>query len=89
MTVMAERASDQMSVDLFERIAEFAAREDETVSFEFIGGRIEVKKVADARHGEIAMWQCIRNHHRATPFGPINSPRLRHVPAQSRRRRRC
>lgn len=56
MTVMAERASDQMSVDVFERIAEFAAREDETVSFEFIGGRIEVKKVADARHGEIAMW---------------------------------
>ncbi|MEU6373453.1 Uma2 family endonuclease [Streptomyces sp. NPDC046909] len=61
MTVMAERASSQLSVDVFDRIAEFAAREDETVSFEFIGGRIGVKKVTNGSHGEIAMWlvfQC-------------------------------
>ncbi|WP_367321750.1 Uma2 family endonuclease [Streptomyces sp. HUAS ZL42] len=61
MTVMAERESSQLSVDVFERIAEFAAREDETVSFEFIGGRIGVKKVTNGSHGEIAMWlvfQC-------------------------------
>ncbi|MFG3024654.1 Uma2 family endonuclease [Streptomyces sp. NPDC048254] len=56
MTVMAERASSQLSVDVFERIAEFAAREDETVGFEFIGGRIGVKKVTNGSHGEIAMW---------------------------------
>ncbi|MEV6997586.1 Uma2 family endonuclease [Streptomyces sp. NPDC093982] len=56
MTVMAERASSQLSVDMFERIAEFAAREDETVSFEFIGGRIGVRKVTNGSHGEIAMW---------------------------------
>ncbi|WP_250400949.1 hypothetical protein [Streptomyces cellostaticus] len=31
MTVMAERASSQWSLDMFERIAESAAREDETV----------------------------------------------------------
>ncbi|MFF3461781.1 Uma2 family endonuclease [Streptomyces sp. NPDC002619] len=61
MTVMAERTSSQLSVDMFERIAEFAAREDETVRFEFIDGRIEVKKVTNGSHGEIAMWlvfQC-------------------------------
>lgn len=68
MTVMAERAlsmaehpSPQMSVDVFERIAEFAAHEDETVRFEFIDGRIGVKKVTNGNHGEITMWlvfQC-------------------------------
>jgi len=61
MTVMAERTSSQLSVDMFERIAEFAAREDETVRFEFIDGRFEVKKVTNGSHGEIAMWlvfQC-------------------------------
>ncbi|MEV8090392.1 Uma2 family endonuclease [Streptomyces nigra] len=56
MTVMAERASSQLSVDMFERIADFAAREDETVSFEFIDGRIGVRKVTNGSHGEIAMW---------------------------------
>ncbi|WP_234542749.1 Uma2 family endonuclease [Streptomyces shenzhenensis] len=56
MTVMAERASSQLSVDTFERIAEFAERADETVSFEFIGGRIGVTKVTNGSHGEIAMW---------------------------------
>ena len=53
---MAERALSQLSVDMFERIAEFAAREDETVSFEFIDGRIGVRKVTNGSHGEIAMW---------------------------------
>jgi hypothetical protein len=45
-----------MPVDVFERIAEFAAREDETVRLEFIGGRIRVKKVTKGNHGEIPMW---------------------------------
>ncbi|MDQ1047295.1 Uma2 family endonuclease [Streptomyces sp. V4I2] len=61
MTVMAERTSSQMSVDVFERIAEFAEREDETVRLEFIDGRIGLRKVTNGNHGEIAMWlvfQC-------------------------------
>lgn len=53
MTVMAERTSSQMSVDVFERIAEFAERVDDTVGFEFIDGRIGVKKVTDGNHGSI------------------------------------
>ncbi|MGV9626790.1 Uma2 family endonuclease [Streptomyces sp. NPDC003487] len=60
MTVMAERASSQLSVDMFERIAEFAEREDETVRFEFTNGRIGVKKVTNGSHGEIAMWLVFR-----------------------------
>ncbi|MGC0376009.1 Uma2 family endonuclease [Streptomyces sp. SAI-229] len=63
MTVMAERASSQLSVDMFERIAEFAEREDETVRFEFINGRIGLRKVTNGNHGAIIMWlirQCMR-----------------------------
>ncbi|WP_405586468.1 Uma2 family endonuclease [Streptomyces sp. NBC_01092] len=63
MTVMAERASSQLSVDMFERITEFAEREDETVRFEFIDGRIGLKKVTNGNHGAITMWlirQCMR-----------------------------
>ncbi|MFF4356451.1 Uma2 family endonuclease [Streptomyces sp. NPDC001604] len=63
MTVMAELASSQLSVDMFERIAEFAEREDETVRFEFIDGRIGLKKVTNGNHGTITMWlirQCMR-----------------------------
>lgn len=56
MTVMAERASSQLSVDMFERIAEFAEREDETVRFEFVDGRIGLRKLTNGSHGEIAMW---------------------------------
>jgi Uma2 family endonuclease len=41
---------------MFERIAEFAEREDETVRFEFIDGRIGLRKVTNGSHGEIAMW---------------------------------
>ncbi|MEV8431552.1 Uma2 family endonuclease [Streptomyces sp. HUAS 31] len=63
MTVMAERASSQLSVDMFERITEFAEREDETVRFEFIDGRIGLQKVTNGNHGAITMWlirQCMR-----------------------------
>ncbi|QKZ19839.1 Uma2 family endonuclease [Streptomyces chartreusis] len=63
MAVMAERASSQLSVDMFERITEFAEREDETVRFEFIDGRIGLKKVTNGNHGAITMWlirQCMR-----------------------------
>jgi Uma2 family endonuclease len=56
MTVMAERTS-QMSVGEFEEIAEFAAkRSDDTIMFEFINGRIGVKKVPDGDHNEIVEW---------------------------------
>jgi Uma2 family endonuclease len=64
MTVMAEHALSQMPVGLFERIAEFAAREDETVRFELIDGRIGLKKVTNGNHGEIIMWlirQCMQS----------------------------
>ncbi|MFE9020504.1 Uma2 family endonuclease [Streptomyces sp. NPDC007808] len=63
MTVMAERASSQLSVDMFERIADFAEREDETVRFEFIDGRIGLRKSTNGNHGAITMWlirQCMR-----------------------------
>ncbi|MFF0014641.1 Uma2 family endonuclease [Streptomyces sp. NPDC005374] len=59
MTVMAERTvqTSQMSVEEFERIAAFAAKEtDDTVRFEFINGRIGVKKVADGDHNTIVLW---------------------------------
>ncbi|MHB9860167.1 Uma2 family endonuclease [Streptomyces sp. YIM S03343] len=63
MTVMAERASSQLSVDMFERIAKFAEGEDETVRFELIDGRIGLRKVTNGNHGAITMWlirQCMR-----------------------------
>ncbi|MGV9356786.1 Uma2 family endonuclease [Streptomyces misionensis] len=66
MTVMAERElqSAQMSVEEFERIAESAAREtDDTVRFEFVNGRIGVKKVPDGDHNSIVLWsmrQCMQ-----------------------------
>ncbi len=63
MTVMAERTSSQLSVDIFERIAEVAEREHETVRFELIDGRIGLKKVTNGNHNTITMWlirQCMR-----------------------------
>ncbi|MFD3617022.1 Uma2 family endonuclease [Streptomyces sp. NPDC058676] len=63
MTVMTERTSSQLSVDMFERIAEFAEREDETVRFEFIDGRIGLRKVTNGNHSTIVMWlirQCMQ-----------------------------
>ncbi|WP_030809955.1 Uma2 family endonuclease [Streptomyces sp. NRRL S-337] len=59
MTVMAERMS-HMSVEDFEQIASAAP---ETVTLEFIGGRIEEKCVPDGDHGTIIMWlirQCMQ-----------------------------
>ncbi|MCX4738175.1 Uma2 family endonuclease [Streptomyces antibioticus] len=59
MTVMAERMS-QMSVVEFEAIA---AAAPETVTLEFINGRIGVKKVADGDHDTIVTWlarRCMR-----------------------------
>jgi predicted transcriptional regulator len=53
MTVMAERTSSQMSVDVFERIAEFAISQDETVRFEFIDGRIGLRKAANGNHSTV------------------------------------
>ncbi|MFF9485967.1 Uma2 family endonuclease [Streptomyces sp. NPDC014676] len=60
---MAERASAQLSVDMFERIAEFVEREDETVRFESINGRIGLRKGTDGSHTAIIMWlvrQCMK-----------------------------
>lgn len=59
MTVMAERGlqTPQMSVEEFERIAAFAAKEtDDAVRLEFINGRIGVKRVADGDHNTIVTW---------------------------------
>lgn len=63
MTVMAEPTSQtsQMSVEEFDRIADFAAKEtDDAVRFEFIGGRIGVKKVPDGDHNTILLWLARR-----------------------------
>ncbi|MER6223737.1 Uma2 family endonuclease [Streptomyces sp. 900105755] len=56
MTVMAERTS-QMSVEEFETIASAAP---ETVTLEFIDGRIGVKKVTDGDHDTIVSWLARR-----------------------------
>lgn len=56
MTVMAERTS-QMSVEEFETIA---AAAPETVTLEFINGRIGVKAVTDGDHGTIVSWPARR-----------------------------
>ncbi|MEV7136653.1 Uma2 family endonuclease [Streptomyces tauricus] len=59
MTVMAERTS-QMTVEEFETIA---AAAPETVTLEFIDGRIGVKKVTDGDHDTIVSWltkRCIQ-----------------------------
>jgi Uma2 family endonuclease len=55
MTVMAERTShaSHMTVEEFEEIA---AAAPETVTLEFINGRIEEKPVPDGDHDEIIMW---------------------------------
>lgn len=60
MTVMAERTSHHMPVEDFEEIASTAP---ETVTLEFINGRIEEKCVPDGDHGAIIMWlirQCMQ-----------------------------
>ncbi|MFE5124059.1 Uma2 family endonuclease [Streptomyces sp. NPDC056669] len=60
MTVMTERTS-HMRVEEFEEIASFAP---ETVTLEFINGRIEEKCVADGDHETIIMWllrQCMQS----------------------------
>lgn len=60
MTVMAERTS-HMLVEEFEEIASTAP---ETVTLEFINGRIEEKRVADGDHETIIMWllrQCMQS----------------------------
>ncbi|MGW7543989.1 Uma2 family endonuclease [Streptomyces sp. NPDC054770] len=56
MTVMAERTS-QMSVEEFETIASAAP---ETVTLEFINGRIGVKKVTDGDHSAMVSWLARR-----------------------------
>ncbi|MGW3283986.1 Uma2 family endonuclease [Streptomyces sp. NPDC001002] len=47
---------DQLLVEEFEQIAAFAEREIETVRFEFVGGRMGLRKATDGNHGSIVMW---------------------------------
>ncbi|GAA2667310.1 Uma2 family endonuclease [Streptomyces aculeolatus] len=53
MTVMAERTTSHMLVEEFEEIASAAP---ETVTLEFLNGRIEEKRVPDGDHDEIVRW---------------------------------
>ncbi|MEU6194366.1 Uma2 family endonuclease [Streptomyces sp. NPDC047061] len=53
MTFMTQGTSPQMSVDEFEQIEAFAEREIETVRFEFLGGRIQVRKGMNGNHGSL------------------------------------
>ncbi|MEO3852245.1 Uma2 family endonuclease [Streptomyces sp. B8F3] len=53
MTVMAERTTSHMLVEEFEEIASAAP---ETVTLEFLDGRIEEKRVPDGDHDEIIRW---------------------------------
>ncbi|MER7178914.1 Uma2 family endonuclease [Streptomyces hyaluromycini] len=87
MTVMAERTSSQMSVDVFDRISEFAERVDDTVRLEFIDGRIGVKKVTNGDHGSIIMW-LIRQCMRARPELDLNPTQGLKVEAYRRGRAR-
>ncbi|MBQ0864580.1 Uma2 family endonuclease [Streptomyces sp. RK75] len=60
MTAMAERTS-RMTVEEFERLASTAP---ETVTLEFIDGRIAEKAVPDGDRGTITMWllrQCMQS----------------------------
>jgi Uma2 family endonuclease len=87
MTVMAERTSSQMSVDVFDRIAEFAERVDDTVRLEFIDGRIGAKKVTNGDHGSIIMW-LIRQCMQARPELDLNPTQGLKVEAYRRGRAR-
>lgn len=53
MTVMAERTTSRMLAEEFEQIA---SATPETVTLEFLNGRIEEKHVPDGDHGEIVRW---------------------------------
>ncbi|MBO8199067.1 Uma2 family endonuclease [Streptomyces smyrnaeus] len=61
MTVMVERnahkPAGQMAVEEFEQLASGAP---ETVTLEFLGGQIGVKKVPDGDHSEIIRWLLTR-----------------------------
>ncbi|MER7405376.1 Uma2 family endonuclease [Streptomyces sp. NPDC000070] len=48
--------SDQILVEEFEQIAAYAEREIETVSFEFLGGRIGVRKATNGNHSTVVAW---------------------------------
>ncbi|MFI5756630.1 Uma2 family endonuclease [Streptomyces sp. NPDC051569] len=60
MTPSSSAHIGQMSVEDFEAIARHTP---ETVTLEFINGKLEVKPVPDGDHGEIIMWllrQCLQ-----------------------------
>ncbi|GGX13046.1 Uma2 family endonuclease [Streptomyces lomondensis] len=64
MVVEVRQSSAQMSVEEFEALAEFTAREIETVGLEFIGGRLGVRKARNGNHGTVAAWlarRCLRD----------------------------
>lgn len=55
MTVMAQHMSP-MTVEEFEKLAAFVAREFEAVRLEFINGRIGIKGMTDGNHSEVIRW---------------------------------
>ncbi|MEU0201926.1 MULTISPECIES: Uma2 family endonuclease [unclassified Streptomyces] len=60
MVVEVRQPSAQLSVGEFEALAEFTAREIETVFLEFIGGRLGVRKARNGNHGAVAAWLACR-----------------------------
>ncbi|MEU6914005.1 Uma2 family endonuclease [Streptomyces olindensis] len=60
MVVEVRQSPPQMSVDEFETLAEFTAREIETVGLEFVSGRLGVRKARNDSHGAVAAWLACR-----------------------------
>ncbi|MEU8436152.1 Uma2 family endonuclease [Streptomyces sp. NPDC029216] len=63
MTVMTERP--HMTTEVFEHLARMAAREEEGLRLEFIGGVLRSKAMPDGDHGRIIVWLariCMQRH---------------------------
>ncbi|MEV7519659.1 Uma2 family endonuclease [Streptomyces sp. NPDC091371] len=63
MSVMTERP--HMSTERFEHLARIAAREEEGLRLEFIGGVLRSKAMPDGDHGRIILWLtriCMQHH---------------------------
>ncbi|MFF4098116.1 Uma2 family endonuclease [Streptomyces sp. NPDC001903] len=63
MTVTTDRP--HMTTEVFEHLARIAAREEEGLRLEFIGGVLRSKAMTDGDHGRIILWLtriCIQHH---------------------------